>query len=62
MRNCEFERAKSVYTEPEVYSWNYRFLSVFINQLIEYEPDPKIGFRKQKSSKKGEYFFYKINI
>ena len=60
MRLSEFECAKSFFINPEGFSWNQRFLSVFINQLYDYHLDPKNGFRHQKSSSGCDYYFVKF--
>lgn len=42
----------------ESYSWNFRIISVMLNELTGWSMDSKNGCRRQESPKGNKYFFF----
>ena len=62
LRKCRFENAKTILIEPENSTWNYRTLSIFINECKTFKFDPKNGARYQfNPNGKHCYFFRFVN-
>ena len=56
-RKSEYTRSSTPIVEPESSQWNFHTLSIILNELKGWKPDPKNGCRKQ-TRLNGTYYFY----
>lgn len=54
----KYKCAQTLAISPEEYDWDFRLLSVYINQLEDFQLDPKNGCRSRINSKDEVYYFF----
>ena len=60
MLNCRFKTATTIKIMPKNSEWNYRNLSVFINEAKYLRYDPKNGARYQFNPNRNHYYFIRF--
>ena len=58
-RKNEYLRCATPTVEPEGIKWNFRIISIMLNELNGWKPDPKNGCRKQAHLMVCITFFFK---
>lgn len=56
----KYKLAKTLAISPEEYDWDFRLLSVYINQLDDFQLDPKNGCRSRINGKNEVYYFFRF--
>lgn len=58
--SSKYKCSKTLAIQPEEDDWDFRWLSVFINQLNNYQLDPKNGCRSRFNVNKEVYHFFRF--
>lgn len=56
----KYKTAVTIKIDPEDFDWNYRSLSVFVNEITGFKLDDKNGCRLQINAKNETYYFFRF--